>query len=61
MKLPVKLLRQRHLCPCCSSFERSRGQCHRSPASLLIAISNHCLDALPAQMSAFGSHMRQNA
>jgi len=42
------------------SFERSGGQCPRSPASLLTAISSHCLAALPAKMSAFNSHMRQN-
>jgi len=38
--------------PCCPSFERSE-EGHRSPASLLAAISSHCLAALPpAKMSA---------
>jgi len=30
-----------------SPFWKVRGQCHRSPASLLTAISSHCLAALP--------------
>jgi len=47
--------------PDCPSFERSGGKCLRSPASLLTAISSHCLAALPAKVSAFNSHMRQNA
>jgi len=47
--------------PRCHFFERSGGQCHRSPASLLTVISSHCLAALPANMSAFNSQMRQNA
>ena len=42
-------------------LERSGGQCHRSPASLLTVISSHCLAASPAKMSAFKSHMRQTA
>ena len=41
-------------------FERSGGQCPRSPASLHTAISSHCLAALPAKISAFNSHMWQN-
>jgi len=56
MKLPMK----RHLWPRCPSFERSGIQCHRSPTSLLPAISNHCLATLPAKKSAFKSHMWQN-
>ena len=47
--------------PHCPTFERSGGQCHRSPASLLTVISSHSLAALPAKMSAFNSHMRQTA
>jgi len=55
------LLWKRHFCPNCPSFVESAGQCHRSPASLITAISNHCFAALPAKMSEFSSHMRQNA
>jgi len=47
--------------PRCLSFERSGIQCHRSLAFLLPAISNHSLATLLAKMSAFKSHMRQNA
>jgi len=61
IKLPTMLLWKRHLRLRCTSFERSWGQCHRSLASQLAAISNHCLGALPAKMCAFNSHMRQNA
>jgi len=56
-KLPMK----RQHCPCCSSFQRSGRQYHRSPTSLLAAISNHSLATLPAKMSAFKRYMRQNA
>jgi len=35
--------------------------CHRSLTSLLAAISIHNLATLPSKMSAFKSHMRQNA
>jgi len=42
-------------------FERSGIQCHRSSASLLAAMSSHSLATLPAKMSAFKSHMLQNA
>jgi len=44
-----------------SQNERLGIQCHCSPTSLLAAISSHCLATLPAKMSAFKSHMRQNA
>jgi len=39
------------------------GQRDNVPLSrfLLATISNHCLTALPAKMSVFNSHMRQNA
>jgi len=40
---------------------KSGIQCHRSPTCLLAAISIHSLATLPSQMSAFKSHMRQNA
>jgi len=33
--------------------------CYKS--TWLTAISSHCLDALPAKMSAFNSYIRQNA
>jgi len=39
---------------------KSGIQYHRSPASLVAAISIHSLATLPSQMSAFKSHMRQN-
>ena len=52
---------KRHLFPRCPSFERSGIQCHCSPTSLLAVISSYCLATLPARMSAFKSHMRQNA
>jgi len=52
---------KKHLCPRCPSFKRSGIQCHCSPTSLLASISSHCLATLPAKMSAFKSHMRQNA
>jgi len=52
---------KRHLCPRCTSFEKPGIQCHRSPVSLLAAISSHCLATLPAKMSAFNSHLRKNA
>jgi len=52
---------KRHLWPRCPTFERSGIQCHRSPTSLLAAISSHCLVTLPAKMSAFKSYMQQNA
>jgi len=39
---------KRHLCPRCPSFERSGIQCHRSPTSLLAAISSHCVGTSPA-------------
>jgi len=42
-------------------FWNSWGKCLRYPASLLTAISSHYLAALPANMSAFISHMWQNA
>jgi len=45
--------------PRCHPFERSAGKC--PPASLLTAINSRCLTALPAKMSAFNSHRRQNA
>jgi len=52
---------KRHLYPRYPSFERSGRQCHRSPASLLLAaISSHSLTTLLAKMSAFKSHMRQS-
>jgi len=38
-----------------------RGQCRRSPASLLTVISSHCLAASLAEVTAFNSHMRQTA
>jgi len=45
-----------------SNKRRGLGrQWHRSPASVLTAISSHCLAALPAKMFEFSSHMRQNA
>jgi len=50
-----------HLCPRYPSFERSEIQFHRSPMSLLAAISSHYLATLRAKMSAFKSHMQQNA
>jgi len=39
------------------SFERSGRQYHRSPTSLLAAISNHRLATLPDEISVFKSHM----
>jgi len=56
----MKLSMETHLCPRCSSFERSGIKCHRSPTPLLAAISSHSLATLPAKMSAFKSHMPQN-
>jgi len=38
-------------------YQRSEEQCPRSPASLLAAISSHCLAALPAKMSVFKCHI----
>ena len=59
MKLSM-LLWKRHLRPVAPLLKGQR-QCPRSPASLLTVISSHRLAALPAKMSAFNSHMRQNA
>jgi len=50
--------------PCCPPYERSRGQCLRSPASLLAAISCHCLTAFITCQNVcnqISHHMRQNA
>ena len=52
---------KRQLCPRCPSLERSGIQCHRSPTSLFPAVSSHCLATLPAKISAFKSHLQQNA
>ena len=60
MKFSMMQLWKRHLRPV-NPLLKGQGQCSPSPASLLTAISNHCLVALPAKMSAFNSHMRQNA
>jgi len=40
---------------------RSGIRWHCSPASLLATISRHSPATLPAKMSVFKSHMRQNA
>jgi len=40
-------------------YWKSGGQFPHSLASLLTAISSHCLAALPAKMSAFNSYMRK--
>jgi len=61
MKVSMILLRKRHLRSAAPLMNGQGGQCPRSPASLLTAISNNCLAALPAKISAFKSHMRQNA
>jgi len=48
---------EKYTSPLCPPFERSGRKCLCSPASLLTAIGNHCLVALPAKMSAFNSHI----
>jgi len=60
-KITYNAVMKKTLLPSLSLFCRVRGQCHRSPASLLTAISSHCLAALPANISAFNSHKRQNS
>jgi len=50
---------KRHLHPRCTPFERSGRKWLRSMASLLTAITSHCLTALPAKMPAFNIRMRQ--
>jgi len=60
-KIAYDAIMKKTLLPPCPSFVKLGGQCHRSPASLLTAISSHHLADLPTKMSEFSNYMRQNA